>query len=221
MRHSRNVRHSRNMRHSRKPNTHTPPRNMGSGKLGGKRFLLMALTFVAVLIVGWAQCARTRVSGAGTANLIFALTTSNQLQRFSADTPGTLIGSPLAVTGLVAGDTLVGIDFRPFNGALYALGVNGATAHLYTINPTTGAATQVGGNIPLPQSVGVVAGANYGFDFNPTVDRIRVVADSRDNFRLNPDTGSVAGVGGRGDHGRCLRSQLRRHPAAADHALRH
>ncbi len=184
-------------RHSRGRNRFVnsiSPRRIQTGRASGKRFLLIMLTVVAVLIVGWGHCARTRVSGAGPSNLIFALTTSNQLLRFSADTPGTLIGSPLAVSGLVAGDTLVGIDFRPANGALYALGVNGATAHLYTINPESGAATQIGGNISLPQSAGVGAGTAYGFDFNPTVDRIRVVADSRDNFRLNPDTGTVAGA---------------------------
>ncbi|HKQ75575.1 MAG TPA: DUF4394 domain-containing protein [Blastocatellia bacterium] len=176
-------------------NTNTiPPRHIQSGGLSGKRVLLIMLTFAAVLFVSWAQCSQTRVSGAGTANLIFALSTSNQLLRFSADAPGTLIGSPIAVSGLVAGDTLVGIDFRPATGQLYSLGVNGANARLYIINPGTGAATQLGGTTTLPQSVGVVAGADYGFDFNPTVDRIRVVADSRDNFRLNPINGAVAGV---------------------------
>src|SRR5262249_44344047 len=79
-------------------------------------------------------------------------------------------------------------------GQLYALAVNGAIAHLYTLNTTTGVAAQVGGNIALPQSVGVVAGVAHGFDFNPTVARTRVVADSRGNFRLNPDNGAVAGV---------------------------
>ena len=135
------------------------------------------------------------MSGAATSNLIFALTTSNQLLRFSSATPGTLIGSPLAVSGLVAGDSLVGIDFRPATGQLYALGVNGANARLYLIDPGSGAATQIGGTTTLPQSAGVVgAETDFGFDFNPTVDRIRVVANNRDNFRLNPNTGGVAGA---------------------------
>ena len=184
-------------RHSRGTNrfsNSTTQRRHQPRVANGRRFLLVMLTFAAVLIVGWGQCARTRVSGAGPANLIFALNNNNQLLRFSAATPGTLIGSPLTVTGLAAGETLVGIDFRPANGALYAMGVAGATARLYTINPVTAIATQVGGNVALPQSVGVVAGTSYGFDFNPTVDRIRVVADSRDNFRLNPDNGAVAGA---------------------------
>src|SRR5215475_4518977 len=140
----------------------TSPRRIQPGRANGRRFLLIMLAFAAVLIVGWGQCARTRVSGAGTANLIFALTTSNQLLRFSGPAPGALIGSPLTVTGLVAGDTLVGIDFRPATGHLNALGVNGANARLYVIDPGSGAATQIGATITLPQSAGVAADADFG-----------------------------------------------------------
>jgi hypothetical protein len=34
--------------------------------------------------------------------------------------------STFGISGIVAGQTLVGIDFRPFNGLLYALGLNAA-----------------------------------------------------------------------------------------------
>src|SRR6185436_9082320 len=34
------------------------------------------------------------------------------------------------------------------------------------------------------------ASVGYGFDFNPAVDRIRVVTDTGLNFRLNPNTGA-------------------------------
>nr|WP_254721901.1 DUF4394 domain-containing protein [Kovacikia minuta] len=32
---------------------------------------------------------------------------------------------------------------------------------------------------------------NFGVDFNPTVDRIRVVSDAGQNLRINPDTGAI------------------------------
>lgn len=48
----------------------TSPRRIQTGRTGGRRFLWIMLTFAAVLIMGWGQCARTRVSGAGTANPI-------------------------------------------------------------------------------------------------------------------------------------------------------
>lgn len=37
---------------------------------------------------------------------------------------------------------------------------------------------------------------HFGFDFNPTVDRIRVVSNTGQNLRLNPNDGSVAAVDG-------------------------
>ena len=89
------------------------------------------------------------------------------------------------ITGLQANDTIVGIDFRPANGQLYALG-NGS--RLYTINLATGAATQVGSAQLTP----MLTGTSFGFDFNPTVDRIRVVSNSGQNLRLDPNTGLVA-----------------------------
>jgi Domain of unknown function (DUF4394) len=46
---------------------------------------------------------------------------------------------------------------------------------------------------PLPTGL---VGIEFGFDFNPTVDRIRVVSDAGQNLRLHPDTGAVAAVDG-------------------------
>ena len=36
-----------------------------------------------------------------------------------------------------------------------------------------------------------LAGESFGVDFNPTVDRLRVVSDSGQNLRINVDTGLV------------------------------
>jgi hypothetical protein len=125
------------------------------------------------------------------AYVVWALDSTNKLMSFRAAETDK-ITPPKAVTGLQAGDKLAGIDYRPANGQLFALAVNGAQGRIYTINPVTGAAKVVGTGFPLPQSAGATAGKDYGFDFNPTVDKIRVVADSRDNFRANPDTGAIA-----------------------------
>ena len=82
-----------------------------------------------------------------------------------------------------AGENILGIDFRVATGQLYALG---SASRLYTINLLTGAATQVG-------SAGAfsLSGSSFGFDFNPTVDRIRVVSDAGQNLRLNPNDGTL------------------------------
>ncbi len=94
-----------------------------------------------------------------------------------------------AITGMQPGETILGIDFRPANGALYALG---STSRLYTLNTASGAATGVG---TLPFTT-LLSGTYFGFDFNPTVDRIRVVSNTGQNLRLNPNDGSLAATDG-------------------------
>jgi hypothetical protein len=116
----------------------------------------------------------------------YALTTTNGGDRivgFNEAAPRTLL-SDVAITGLQSGESLVGIDFRPANGLLYGLG---SSNRLYAIDPVTGAASQVGTG---QFAVGLTPGA-AGFDFNPTVDRLRFVNQAGQNARLNPDTGAI------------------------------
>jgi hypothetical protein len=120
------------------------------------------------------------------AESLTGLTTSGSLVTFDSSTPAT-IGSSVAISGLQAGETLLGIDRRPANGLLYGLG---STSRLYTINSTTGLATAVGATPFVP----ALTGTAFGFDFNPVPDRIRVVSTDTSNFRLNPNTGMVAGT---------------------------
>ena len=110
----------------------------------------------------------------------------NNLLIFNPLNPGTPIVK--AITGLAPGANIQGLDFRPANGQLYALGSN---SQIYTIYTATGAATAVG--TPFTPAL---SGADFGFDFNPTVDRIRVVSNTGQNLRLNPDNGTVAAVDG-------------------------
>ena len=109
------------------------------------------------------------------------------------------IEAPLALTGVNAGDVIVSIDRRPQNGFLYGLGFNATagTVQLYSISGTTGFATPIGatgtfvaadGVTPVP--VGAGAGTVFGMDFNPTVDRVRVVNSAGQNFRMNPNNGA-------------------------------
>jgi hypothetical protein len=117
------------------------------------------------------------------ATTVYGLTTTNGLVRFDSATPGTLAGSA-PVTGLQVGESLLGIDFRPATGQLYGLG---STSRLYVISPLTGAATAVGSSGAF-----TLSGTSFGFDFNPTVDRIRVTSDTDQNIRLNPNNGALA-----------------------------
>lgn len=109
---------------------------------------------------------------------VFGLTQSSRIVTFDSTNPGTIVSSS-PITGLDRGVSLRGIDFRPADGQLYALGTNGNLFRL-TLNGNTYQATDLGALTTAPQ------GASYGFDFNPTVDRLRITSDSNQNLRVNP-----------------------------------
>lgn len=110
---------------------------------------------------------------------IIGLKPSNRLVTFNSLTPGT-VSAPLQITGLAHGEQVIGIDYRPANGVLYGFTTFN---RVVTINTTTGAATRV------ILSNGLI-GNSYGVDFNPVVDRMRLVNDTDQNARVNADTGA-------------------------------
>ncbi|MDO9359394.1 MAG: DUF4394 domain-containing protein [Polaromonas sp.] len=136
----------------------------------------------AVALVSLAACTTMVPEGVARAEKAVAVTASNKLIKFNAGQPGRIL-STANITGLQAGETLLGIDYRVSKDQLYALGSSG---RLYTLNEDTAVATVVG----TPFAV-KLEGTQFGFDFNPTVDRIRVVSNTGQNLRLHPDTGAV------------------------------
>lgn len=133
-----------------------------------------------------AEAAAAEPEGPPRKEFFFALTTGNRLIRFNAGQPGRLLSS-VALSGLRPGEEILGIDFRVAPGKLYALGRTGSESRLLLVDPASGKVSQVGSN-PLFTPL---IGSEFGFDFNPTVDRIRVVSDTGQNLRLHPDTGEV------------------------------
>ena len=123
--------------------------------------------------------------------MIYAVS-GGQLVSFLSDSPS-LLRFSVAFGAPNAGETVVGIDFRPATGQLFALGYDASatSARLYTVSLTTGALTAVGAGPITGINLGTTTD-RIGFDFNPTVDRIRVVSTNRGNFRLNPVTGGLA-----------------------------
>ena len=128
---------------------------------------------------------------------VFAVDTDNQLVTLSLSAPGTV--TPIgAIAPLQADETVLGLDFRPSTGLLYALGDSG---RLYTVDPATGAtssptllsadaADSIDGN---PAYTGLV-GSEFGVDFNPMPAGVplRIVSDAEQNLRVsNPLTGAT------------------------------
>lgn len=142
-----------------------------------------------------AATALLALASAANAELIYGVTTVDgtsgaALVSFDSATPqiSTSIAPITGVTNLRA------IDFRPANGQLYGLGYTGSstggTAQLYTISTTTGVATPVGSSLSL--NLGNTT--RVSIDFNPVVDRVRVVSGTGANVRLNPNDGTLAGT---------------------------
>jgi Domain of unknown function (DUF4394) len=103
---------------------------------------------------------------------IVGLTNDNKLVQFSSNKP-----SPRetgTIRGLAGGDTrLVGIDYRVQDSKLYGVGDKGG---LYILE-TNGQATSVG------RLTIALQGTNFGVDFNPVANALRVVSDTGQNLR--------------------------------------
>lgn len=137
----------------------------------------MNLKIAALAGLGIAALATT-----ASAEIVYGVTLNQTLVSWNHNTPGTL-NSGVAIWGMAANETVQGLDFRPATGELYALG---SFSRFYKVDPMTGMATQAGANFSTSLN-----GSSFGFDFNPTVDRIRMVSDADQNLRGHPDTGAI------------------------------
>src|SRR5262245_9576311 len=123
----------------------------------------------------------------------FGLTSNGRLVTFDRAAPS--LDTAVAITGLQSGETILGIDVRPGGmtpGQLYALG---STGRVYTVDTTTGAATLKSTLSADPTDTSTpfttLSGTEFGVDFNPVVDRLRIVSDTGQNLRVNVDTGAT------------------------------
>jgi hypothetical protein len=159
---------------------------------------LAVITITAMLTLG--ACSKSEWTGSPEENFLaaersfdqdivyYALAGGTTIDKYSTAAPDEMLNSA-AITGLQSGEKILGIDFRPATGQLYGVG---STSRLYVIDPESGVATAVGTTPFTP----ALAGGVTSFDFNPTVDRIRLVTGTGQNLRLNPITGAVAAVDG-------------------------
>lgn len=108
-----------------------------------------------------------------------------ELVAFRTDDPGGAqdLG---AISGLSTDARLIGIDYRVQNGALYGVGNAGG---IYLLDDETAAATRVG------QLTAVLLGTDFGVDFNPAANALRIISDNGQNLR-QPFGAGDAPVGG-------------------------
>lgn len=123
-------------------------------------------------------------TGGAHAASLHALTADGSLVMFDSATRRA--GKAMKVTG--APGRVLAIAMRPADGKVYGL-TDGN--QLVTIDPATGRAT-AGAKLDKP----IEAGGRVAINFNPTVDRLRVVGMGGTNYRVHPDTGAVTADGG-------------------------
>lgn len=126
------------------------------------------------------------------------LTASGKVLTFNRGDLSQLV-SDVTITGLASGERFLGLDVRPADRLIY--GVTNL-ANLYTLNDSTGvatlrfplkagaatAATCTGG---APAAYTALSGTEFGLDFNPQADRLRLASDTRQNLRINVADGAA------------------------------
>lgn len=119
---------------------------------------------------------------------LHALTEAQSLITIRADAPTDIL-STVALSGQVRGERMVGIDYRVAYGVMFALGDQG---RVYTVDTTNGILTPLV-MTPFDEAPFVLPlqGRQFGFDFNPAADRIRIVTDTGLNLRAHPETGML------------------------------
>lgn len=115
---------------------------------------------------------------AANAASLHALTADGKLVMIDSETRRSR--PAVKITG--APGPVLSIALRPADGKLYGL----TKSQLVVIDPVSGRAT-AGASFDKPVETGPRASVN----FNPTVDRMRVVGMGGNNYRINVDTGAV------------------------------
>ena len=145
-----------------------------------RSLLTLGLVVAALAAVSAPMVASADRSRGGDLDVV-AVTADGRLIEFESNDPAhaDTIGR---IKGLVGDTAIVGIDYRPATGELIGLGDAGGIYAISDRNATTTKKSQL--NVAL-------TGTSFGVDFNPTVDRFRIVSDTGQNLRASVDTGAT------------------------------
>ena len=130
--------------------------------------------------------------------LVVGVTANPSVYAFASSNPENALFDPaIPISGLGTGEKVVGTDVRPKTGDGYVVTVNAdnTIARVYKVSDDVTAtgfpATRVG---TAANDITIDAtDTAFGVDFNPVVDRLRIVTngDANRNMRVHPDTGEV------------------------------
>lgn len=111
---------------------------------------------------------------------IITLSSNNTLYTYN---PAVGFINPRRINNGINGGNFIGIDFRPADGRLYGLT---DTDQVYIIDPVTGEA-----KLLSILSTTFDGGFQSLMDFNPSVDRLRLIGSNDQNLAVNVDNGAV------------------------------
>ncbi|MEW4566573.1 DUF4394 domain-containing protein [Tautonia sp. JC769] len=140
--------------------------------------MYIRMAFVAALM-GMVAAATPRPASAGSIGYVLG-NGGTTLHAFHTDTPGT--ATTIVLGGAV--NSLDDIDFRPLTGQLY--GYVDSSDEYVIIDVKTGNTTLASSSPVVPTNT-----SRLGIDFNPTIDRARVVTELETNIVFNPNDGST------------------------------
>ncbi|MEO5579095.1 MAG: DUF4394 domain-containing protein [Gemmatimonadaceae bacterium] len=132
--------------------------------------------------------------GSKSGEIIYGLLEGNTLIAFNAGKPNQT-SSAVQITGLAAGETVVGIDFRPSDNGLNGVSDIGKlyavtdASRVYIVDPETGVASSPVTLVAVGGAPVLLSGSSFGVGFNPAADRLRVHSNTGQNLRINVETG--------------------------------
>ncbi len=138
----------------------------------------------AAALLGFSTLFPAPVDAATPHEMVYAVDAANNLFNFWSDAPNAVLNQ-YAISGVQNAEEIRGLDF--YNGVLYGLG---SFSYLYTIDPTTGVATQVGA--PGVKFSPLLNGASFGVDNDSS--GFRVTSNLRQNLLVNRGTGTATAL---------------------------
>jgi hypothetical protein len=142
----------------------------------------------------WARVFLTSVALIGlgaapaTADIAYGITTGHLVFTFDTSAPTVEISHRVInLQKLQPGESELAMDLRPSTGQIYFLG---SSSRLYVFDPSDGIPRALSAAPFTP----ALSGTSFALDVDPTTDTIRVISDTGQNLRLDPETGMVIAV---------------------------
>lgn len=108
--------------------------------------------------------------------IVYGIRGDAELVKFNRDEPDVVASIGTVVVS--SDERVIGLDFRPSDGALHAVT---STGRSLILDPDTAMATVIQ---PITGTGTALTGARFGVDFNPAANALRIIGDDGQNLRV-------------------------------------